>query len=171
MSTDYDQDESSSNQQQKTPNAHLPLTGTRRDGTIQDQSYQPGPIDSGTQSYNSPRQSETGSYSQPANNRDPSQADTTQPQSESAQGATNQGQDDIELRDGYKDTQGMGYDQRGSTDQAQQGYDPTHSGVRHAHNQPGERVDTPGRETGTAWGEDQQMGYSTDTPDRRNPAN
>jgi hypothetical protein len=54
--------------------------------------------------------------------------------------------------------------------QAQEGYDPTHSGVRQAHNKPGTRVDAPGRETGTAWGEDQQMGLSTDTSNRRNPA-
>jgi hypothetical protein len=77
----------------------------------------------------------------------------------------------MKLRDGYKDTQGMGYDQHSNTDQAQQRDDPAHSGVQHAQNQPGKQVDTPGRETGTAWGKDQQMGYSTDTPDRRNPAN
>lgn len=79
------------------------------------------------------------------------------------------------LRDGYAETQGKGY---GSTEpqkghpqtKAQEGYDPTHSGVRHAHNRPGERVESPGRETGTAYGEGLQNGQ-TDAPDRRNPAN
>lgn len=80
-------------------------------------------------------------------------------------------------QNGYQETEVRGYgqpetsySQPANPSQAQQGYDPTHSGVRHAQNQPGTRVDTPGRETGTSWGEDQQMGYTTDTPDRRNPA-
>ena len=80
-------------------------------------------------------------------------------------------------QDGYLETEGGAYGQSkqhygqpASETPAQQGYDPTHSGVRHARNRPGARVETPGRETGTAWGEDQQMGKSTDTPDRQNPA-
>ena len=170
MSTEYDQSKSSSDRQQ-TQDADLPLTGTRRNGTIQDQSYQPRPPTSGTQSYNSSGQSENGGYSQPESRGDRSQGDATQPQSGGTQDTASQGDDDIKLRDGYKDTQGMGYDQHRNADQAQQGYDPAHSGVRHAQNQLGKQVDTPGRETGSAWGEDQQMGYSTDTPDRRNPAN
>jgi Mg-chelatase subunit ChlI len=80
-------------------------------------------------------------------------------------------------QDGYQETQGEGYGnsenhygEPANSNPAQQGYDPAHSGVRHAKNQPGKSVETPGRETGTSWGEDQQMGYTTDTPDRRNPA-
>ena len=80
-------------------------------------------------------------------------------------------------QDGYNETQGAGYGQAQNTagqpadaTQAQSGYDPAHSGVRHAQNQPGTRPPAPGRETGTSWGEDQQMGETTDTPDRKNPA-
>jgi hypothetical protein len=80
-------------------------------------------------------------------------------------------------RDGYRGTEGAGYGQPRnsyarpeSTIPAQQGYDPARSGVREAHDQPGKPVESPGRETGIAWGEDQQMGYTTDTPDRKNPA-
>ena len=105
------------------------------------------------------------------------------------QGATNQGgfsqeynndqfqSDPSGRQDGYSETQGVGYGQAQNTTgqpadatQAQDTYDPTHSGVRHAQNQPGTRPPTPGRETGTSWGEDQQMGATTDTPDRENPA-
>jgi hypothetical protein len=80
-------------------------------------------------------------------------------------------------QDGYSETQGTGYKQSSTTDgqavdatQPQDNYDPTHSGVRHAQNRPGTRPPTPGRETGTSWGQDQQMGATTDTPDRKNPA-
>ena len=80
-------------------------------------------------------------------------------------------------QDGYNETQGTGYGQSqnavgqaADATQAQNDYDPTHSGVRHAQNQPGTRPPNPGRETGTSWGEDQQMGATTDTPDRKNPA-
>jgi hypothetical protein len=80
-------------------------------------------------------------------------------------------------QDGYSETQGAGYGhtqnavgQPADATHAQNNYDPTHSGVRHAQNQPGTRPPTPGRETGTSWGEDQQMGATTDTPDRKNPA-
>ncbi|HTK08879.1 MAG TPA: hypothetical protein VL485_17040 [Ktedonobacteraceae bacterium] len=81
-------------------------------------------------------------------------------------------------QDGYADTQGPDYDDSQRTygrpardTPAQQGYDPAQSGVRPAKNQPGRRVDTPGRDTGTSWGQDEQMGSTTDTPDRQNPAN
>jgi hypothetical protein len=80
-------------------------------------------------------------------------------------------------QDGYLETQGENYGRSeehygepASSNPAQQGYDPAHSGARQAKNRPGTRVETPGRETGTSWGEDQQMGTTTDTPDRRNPA-
>jgi hypothetical protein len=72
-------------------------------------------------------------------------------------------------QDGYSETQGTDGQSEDAT-QAQDSYDPTHSGVRHAQNRPGTRPPTPGRETGTSWGEDQQMGATTDTPDRKNPA-
>jgi len=81
------------------------------------------------------------------------------------------------LQDGYLETEGESYGSSGKqyaqspdANPAQQGYDPAQSGVRRAKNQPGTPAATPGRETGTSWGEDQQMGYTTDTPDRRNPA-
>jgi len=80
-------------------------------------------------------------------------------------------------QDGYSETQGTGYGQAqnatgqpADATQAQNDYDPTHSGVRHAQNRPGTRPPIPGRETGTSWGQDQQMGATTDTPDRENPA-
>jgi len=75
-------------------------------------------------------------------------------------------------QDGYSETQGAGYGQSQNTtgQPSQDHYDPAHSGVRHAQNRPGTRPPTPGRETGTSWGEDQQMGTTTDTPDRKNPA-
>jgi hypothetical protein len=75
-------------------------------------------------------------------------------------------------RDGYYETQGYGQSQNTvDASDAQKNYDPAHSGVRHAQNKPGTRPPTPGRETGTSWGQDQQMGTTTDTPDRKNPAN
>src|SRR5438270_964918 len=83
------------------------------------------------------------------------------------------------MQNGYRENQGSGYDEEphsptlvsdDAATRAKQGYDPTHSGVRHAKNRPGERVDAPGRETGTAWGQDLQMGSTTDTRDQKNPA-
>jgi hypothetical protein len=80
-------------------------------------------------------------------------------------------------QDGYLETEGSGYGasqsrvgEPASANPAQQGYDPAHSGVQPARNQPGRRSEIPGREEGTAYGENRQMGYTTDTPDRRNPA-
>ena len=83
------------------------------------------------------------------------------------------------LQNGYRENQGSGYDQEPHSSaptsedavaRSRQGYDPRQSGVRPAKNRPGEHVDAPGRKTGTAWGEDLQMGSTTDTPDRKNPA-
>ncbi|MDQ2887466.1 MAG: hypothetical protein M3Y39_15440 [Chloroflexota bacterium] len=104
-----------------------------------------------------------------------------QPDAPTGQGVSNEQTFDQvqsgQQQDGYRDTQGTGYGQAQNTvgqsaddNAAQNDYDPTHSGVRHAQNQPGTRPPTPGRETGTSWGEDQQMGSATDTPDRKNPA-
>lgn len=104
------------------------------------------------------------------------QQTTNNPQPSSA--ASEQRPSD-DMQNGYRETQGSGYDQEphsptqvseDAAARSQQGYDPAHSGVRHAQNQPGEHVDAPGRETGTAWGEDLQMGSTTDTRDRKNPA-
>lgn len=80
------------------------------------------------------------------------------------------------MRDGYAQTQGYDYaasrnDGGQMSGDVQEGYDPAHSGVRHARNRPGEKVDEPGRETGTAWGEDLQMGKTDNPEERRNPAN
>ncbi|MBE3558941.1 MAG: hypothetical protein IMW89_06910 [Ktedonobacteraceae bacterium] len=55
---------------------------------------------------------------------------------------------------------------------AEEGYDPAQSGVRQSHKQPGKKAEAPGRESGTDWGEQLEMGLTTDTPEnRRNPAN
>ncbi len=83
------------------------------------------------------------------------------------------------MQNGYRENQGSGYDEephsstqapKDASERAIQGYDPTHSGVGHAKNHPGEHVNAPGRETGTAWGQDLQEGSTTDTPNRKNPA-
>ncbi|GHO89126.1 hypothetical protein [Dictyobacter formicarum] len=72
------------------------------------------------------------------------------------------------LMDGYAMTQG------GETAEPQrderEGYDPAHSGVRHAQNKPGAPTQTPGRDEGTAWSSQEQMGSLKDTFDEKNPA-
>jgi hypothetical protein len=91
----------------------------------------------------------------------------------------NETNDDTRLRqDGYQETEGSGYGasdnkigQPAQENPAQQGYDPAQSGPRPSKRQPGAKIPTPGRETGTAWGENEHMGYTTDTPDQGNPAN
>jgi hypothetical protein len=97
------------------------------------------------------------------------------PPSSSASGQDSSDQ----MQNGYRVTQGSGYGQEAHTPtqapedavaQSEQGYNPAHSGVQPAKHQPGEHVDAPGREIGTAWGEDLQMGSTTDTRDRKNPA-
>ncbi len=79
------------------------------------------------------------------------------------------------MRDGYAETERAGYgpveNRVGHTrSNAQQGFDPAQSGVRRSKRRPGEEADEPGRETGTAWGEELEMG-ETDNPNRKNPAN
>lgn len=79
-------------------------------------------------------------------------------------------------RDGYRETEGPAYGDshsgygtpEGGLAPAEQGYNPAHSGVQPAKHKPGETINAPGRDTGTAWGENQQMGQ-TDKPER-NPA-
>lgn len=91
----------------------------------------------------------------------------------------NESNDNTPLRqDGYQETEGSGYGesqnmvgQSAQENPAQQGYDPAQSGTQPSRRKPGAKVPTPGRETGTAWAENEQMGYTTDTPDRGNPAN
>ena len=73
--------------------------------------------------------------------------------------------------DGMRDTEGSTYDQlQGDPSLAEKTASPNRSGVQPPIKTPGMTVDTPGRETGDAWGMDEQMGLSTDTSDRRNPA-
>jgi len=75
---------------------------------------------------------------------------------------------DHKLVDGYAMTQG------GETAQPQrderEGYDPAHSGVRHAQNKPGAPTETPGRDEGTAWSSQEQMGSLKDSYDEKNPS-
>ncbi len=140
----------------------------------------PGPISSGQQSSTSSDASDIGGYSQPESGFGPdAQGGTTEPMggynqsNYNKQGTYSDAQGDLQpSNDGLKDTLGSGYDphQDGvNPGMAQQGYDPTQSGIRQAHNTPGEVVDTPGRDVGSSWGQDEQMGSSTDTADRRNP--
>ncbi len=139
-----------------------------------------GPISSGQQSSTSSDSSDFGGYSEPESGfGQDAQGGTVAPMGGYNQGAYNQdgnyseSQGDLQPRnDGLRDTLGSGYDphQDGvNPGMAQQGYDPTQSGVRGAQNTPGQVVDTPGREVGSSWGEDEQMG-KTDTADRRNPS-
>ncbi len=141
----------------------------------------PGSISDGQQSSTASDSSNVGGYSQPESGFGPdagggySRSNTGYNQASYNQpGTYSEAQGDLQPRnDGLQDTLGSGYDPHNegvnAADMAQQGYDPTHSGVRHAQNNPGQVVDTPGRDVGSSWGEDEQMGSSTDTPDRRNP--
>jgi hypothetical protein len=146
------------------------------------------PISSGQQSSAASGQGGSGGYSMPEsghgqrqgqeNMRQPkggySQEGYNEPGSYSqSQGPSHQ------MQNGYRETQGSGYGQEphspgqapeDAAAQSQQGYNPALSGVQPAKHQPGEHVDAPGRETGTARGEDLQMGSTTDPRDRKNPA-
>ncbi len=73
------------------------------------------------------------------------------------------------LQDGYQVTEGREYERANPVPEQTEGYDPAQSGVRSAPNTPGAPANTPGREEGTAWSEQMQMGR-TDTPERKNPA-
>ncbi|GAC1423509.1 MAG: hypothetical protein NVS4B1_06860 [Ktedonobacteraceae bacterium] len=136
-----------------------------------------GPISSGQQSSTSSDASGVGGFGQPESGF--GQGGSVEPKSGynqasyNEQGTYSDAQGDLQpSNDGLKDTLGSGYDAQQESNNpgmAQQGYDPTHSGTRHAHNTPGEVVDTPGRDVGSSWGQDEQMGSSTDTADRRNP--
>ena len=139
-----------------------------------------GSISSGQQSSTSSDSSGVGGYSQPESGfGSDAQGESVKPMGGYNQAGYNQqgtysdAQGDLQLdNDGLKDTLGSGYDphQDGTNPgMAQQGYDPTHSGTRQSQNTPGQVVDTPGRDVGSSWGEDEQMGSSTDTADRRNP--
>ncbi len=137
-----------------------------------------GSVSSGQQSSNSSDSSGVGGYGEPESGFGPgAKGGSVEPKSGYNQASYNQpgtysdAQGDLQPNnDGLRDTLGSNYDpQQTNPGMAQQGYDPTHSGTRHAQNTPGEVVDTPGRDVGSSWGEDEQMGASTDTADRRNP--
>ncbi|GCE20603.1 hypothetical protein [Dictyobacter kobayashii] len=70
--------------------------------------------------------------------------------------------------DGYAMTQGE--EPAEPQRDEREGYDPAHSGVRHAQNKPGAPTQTPGRDEGTAWSSQEQMGSLRDTFDQKNPA-
>ncbi len=140
-----------------------------------------GTISSGQQSSTSSDSSNVGGYSEPESGFGPDAQDgSVAPMGGYNQGSYNQdgtyseSQGDLQPRnDGMRDTFGSNYDpqqQGNNPGTAQRGYDPAQSGARQAHNTPGEVVDTPGRDVGSSWGEDEQMGSSTDTADRRNPS-
>ncbi|GAC1359487.1 MAG: hypothetical protein NVS2B12_28020 [Ktedonobacteraceae bacterium] len=74
------------------------------------------------------------------------------------------------LQDGYGLNQGSDYSAQPSEEEQQDNYDPTHSGVRHAQNKPGMRTNNPGREGQGGWAEQLQGGQTSDTPNRKNPA-
>lgn len=174
------------NQQSDTTNQNerpsdLMASSTREQALQASAQAKGGPISSGQQSSSSSDSSNVGGYSQPESGFGPdAQGGSVQPMGGYNQSGYNQqgtysdAQGDLQPNnDGLKETLGSGYDphQDGiNPGMAQQGYDPTQSGTRQAHNTPGEVVDTPGREVGTSWGEDEQMGSSTDTADRRNPS-
>lgn len=138
-----------------------------------------GSISSGQQSSTSSDASGVGGYGQPESGFGPdAQGGSVEPKSgynqasHNQQGTYSESQGDLQPdNDGLRDTLGSDYtsQQQNNPGMAQQGYDPTHSGTRRAQNTPGEVVDTPGRDVGSAWGDDEQMGSSTDTSDRRNP--
>lgn len=85
------------------------------------------------------------------------------------QGSITSGQAD-RLQDGYSLNEGSEYPVQPSNEEQQDDYDPTHSGVRHAQNKPGMRTNNPGREGQGGWAEQMQMGKTSDTPHRKNPA-
>ena len=70
--------------------------------------------------------------------------------------------------DGYAETQGEDYAEPQRDER--EGYDPAHSGVRHPQNKQGAPTETPGRDEGTAWSSQEQMGSLRDTYDKKNPA-
>ena len=155
--------------------------GSDRDRTLQQTANRNdlAPISSGQQSSTSSDSSNVGGFSQLESGfGQQAQGGNVQPQSgynESAynqSGTYSQGQGSIQPRmDGMRDTEGSGYDQQqGDPNLTKQTANPNRSGTQPAVNTPGATVDTPGRDTGSSWGNDEQMGSSTDTSDRRNLA-
>jgi hypothetical protein len=154
-------------------------SGSERDRTLQQTANQRGlgPISSGQQSSTSSDSSSAGGFSQPESGFG-QQGGYVQPQtgynesSYNQPGTYSQSQGDLRPHmDGLRNTQGSSYDSApGSPDLAEKSGDPNRSGTQPAINTPGTVVDTPGRDTGSAWGMDEQMGSSTDTADRRNLA-
>lgn len=156
-------------------------TGSERERMYKQNATQndTAPISSGQQSSTSSDASGIGGFGQPESGFGPqAQGGNVQPQSgynESSYntpGTYSKSQGSLRPHmDGMRDTEGSGYDQlQGDPSRAEQTANPNRSGVQPAINTPGEVVNTPGRETGDAWGMDEQMGSSTGTSDRRNPA-
>jgi len=173
-------DNSQSNTGTRNERPDQMMTGTTREQALQAGAQQRGgPISSGQQSSTSSDSSGVGGYGTPESGfGSDAQGGSAQPMSgynqssNNQQGTYSESQPDSQAEnDGLRDTLGSNYNpqQQNNPNMAQQGYDPTHSGARHAQNTPGEVVDTPGRDVGSSWGEDEQMGSSTDTSDRRNP--
>lgn len=142
--------------------------------------YDPG--SSGQQSTYASGQNSNSGFSQPESwnttgNQGPANTGNTQGgfnnSNYNQEGTYSESQGQSQQRqDGYAETQGRGYGSSADTPytSSQQDVDPARSGVQPAQNRPGERINAPGRETGNSWEETQQNGYTTDTPDRRNPA-
>ena len=173
-----DNSQSDTNTRRERPDQMM--TGTTRDQALQAGAQQGnGPISSGQQSSTSSDSSGVGGYGTPESGfGSDAQGGNAQPMGGynqsgyNQQGTYSESQGNASENDGLRDTLGSSYDpqqQQNNPGMAQQGYDPTHSGARRAQNNPGETVDTPGRDVGSSWGQDEQMGSSTDTSDRGNP--
>ena len=154
--------------------------GSLRDRTLQQTANQndTAPVSSGQQSSTSSDSSSAGGFGQPESGfGQQAQGGSVQPQSGYNQsdynqpGTYSQEQGGQQRMDGMRDTEGSNYDQKqGDTNLAEQPANANRSGAQPAVNTPGTAVDTPGRDTGSAWGQDEQMGQGTDRSERRNPA-
>ena len=155
-------------------------TGTERERMLKQNEVvnNQAPISSGQQSSTSTDASGNAGYSEPESGYGQPQAQggNVQPLSGYNESSYNQpgtyseGQGRPRM-DGMRDTEGINYDQlQGDPGIAERTANPNRSGVQPALNKPGTAVDTPGRDTGSAWGNDEQMGSSTDTAERRNLA-
>ncbi|HCI79439.1 MAG TPA: hypothetical protein DHW02_07100 [Ktedonobacter sp.] len=161
------------------------IRADQRTGTERERMYKQdevmntqAPISSGQQSSTSTDASGNAGFSEPESGfgQPQAQGGNVQPlsgyneSSYNQPGTSSEGQGRPRM-DGIMDTEGSNYDQlQGDPNIAERTASPDRSGVQPALNKPGTSVDTPGRETGDAWGMDEQMGLSTDTSDRRNPA-
>ena len=157
-------------------------TGTERERMLKQNEVanDQAPISSGQQSSTSTDTSGNAGFSQPESgfSQPQAQGHNAQPLSGYNESTYNQpgtyseGQGSLRPHmDGMRDTEGINYDQlQGDPNLAEKTANPNRSGIQPAINKPGTNVDTPGRDTGSAWGNDEQMGSSTDTSERRNLA-